>query len=483
MRTKSVIGNDRSGFPFSEPETRPRPENILTCYGAPFLKNWSELDKKYIWHPFTQMREWRSADTLVVERAEGNYLIDIEGRRYLDGVSSLWVNIHGHRKKEIDEAIIRQLNKIGHSTLLGLASVPSIELAERLVSITPAGLDRVFYSDSGSTAVEVALKIAFQYWQNLGFKEKKLFVTLSEAYHGDTIGSVSLGGIELFHSIFYPLLFNTLSIPTPFPYRYPDLTPEECRDKSLDQFRALAETRADEIAAVVVEPLVQGAAGMIVHPAGFLRGLQEICRQYGILLICDEVATGFGRTGKMFVCEHEGVCPDMMALAKGLSGGYLPLAATMVSETIYEAFLGEHTEYRTFFHGHSYTGNALACAAACACLEIFHTEGTLEALQSKITLLQQRLAEQILPMSHVGDIRQCGLMIGIELVEDKATRKPYPEERRMGARVTQNIRKYGVILRPLGDVIVMMPPLSIEQGQIEELVSATARSIREICGD
>lgn len=245
----------------------------------------------------------------------------------------------------------------------------------------------------------------------------------------------------------------------------------------------MAETRADEIAAVVVEPLVQGAAGMIVHPAGFLRGLQEICRQYGILLICDEVATGFGRTGKMFVCEHEGVCPDMMALAKGLSGGYLPLAATMVSETIYEAFLGEHTEYRTFFHGHSYTGNALACAAACVCLEIFHTEGTLEALQSKITLLQQRLAEQILPMSHVGDIRQCGLMIGIELVEDKATRKPYPEERRMGARVTQNIRKYGVILRPLGDVIVMMPPLSIEQGQIEELVSATARSTREICGD
>ncbi len=429
------------------------------------------------------MREWQSADPLVIERADGNYLIDTRGRRYLDGVSSLWVNIHGHRKNEIDEAIIRQLGNVAHSTLLGLASVPSIALAERLVSITPAGLDRVFYSDSGSTAVEVALKIAFQYWQNLGFKEKKLFVTLSEAYHGDTIGSVSLGGIELFHSIFYPLLFHTLSIPTPFPYRNPDLTLDECRDKSLAHFEELAKTRGNEIAAVVVEPLVQGAAGMIVHPTGFLRGLRDICRQHGILLICDEVATGFGRTGKMFACEHEEVCPDMMALAKGLSGGYLPLAATMVSQKIYEAFLGEYTEYRTFFHGHSYTGNALACAAAYACLEVFESERTLDGLQSKIALLRQRLAQEILPLSHVGDIRQCGLMIGIELVEDRTVRKPYPEDMRMGARVTQDVRKHGVILRPLGDVVVMMPPLSISEEQIEDLVSATARSIREMCGD
>jgi adenosylmethionine---8-amino-7-oxononanoate aminotransferase len=447
------------------------------------LKQWSELDRQYIWHPFTQMRQWERVEPLVIERAEGNYLIDTEGRKYLDGISSLWVNIHGHRKKEIDEAIIRQISKVAHSTLLGLASVPSIELAERLVRITPHGLDKVFYSDSGSTAVEVALKIAFQYWQNLGFREKKLFVTLSEAYHGDTIGSVSLGGMELFHSIFNPLLFHTLTIPTPFPYRYPDLTLEECRERSLDHFRKLAATRADEIAAVVVEPLVQGAAGMIVHPQGFLRGLQEICRDHGILLICDEVATGFGRTGKMFACEHEGVSPDMMTLAKGLSGGYLPLAATMVTEKIYEAFLGEQAEYRTFFHGHSYTGNALACAAACACLEIFEAERVLEALQSKIALLRKRLAEEILPLNHVGDIRQCGVMTGIELVEDRAARKPYPEDRQIGAQVTQNVRKYGLILRPLGNVIVMMPPLSIQEDQIEDLVSVTARSISEICGD
>ena len=446
------------------------------------MKNWAELDKKYIWHPFTQMEEWLQSDPLVIERADGNYLIDTEGRRYLDGVSSLWVNVHGHRKAEIDEAIIRQLGRVAHSTLLGLAAVPSIELAQRLVQAAPEGLNRVFYSDSGSTAVEVALKIAFQYWKNLGQENKRLFVTLSEAYHGDTIGSVSLGGIDLFHSIFHPLLFHTLTIPTPFPYRCPDLSPEECRDRSLNQFRALASDRADQIAALVVEPLVQGAAGMIVHPRGFLKGLEEICREHRILLICDEVATGFGRTGKMFACEHEGVQPDMMALAKGLSGGYLPLAATLVTDEIHRAFLGKHTEYKTFFHGHSYTGNALACAAACACLAVFEKEKVLENAQSKIASLARVLKEQVDPLPHVGQIRQCGFMIGIELVEDRVTRRPYPVELRMGAAVTQNVRKHGVILRPLGDVVVLMPPLSITDDQIRELVSATAKSIEEMCG-
>lgn len=462
----------------------PRAENGLhPSFEDYSVKNWPELDKKYIWHPFTQMEEWLQSQPLVIERAEGNFLIDTEGRRYLDGVSSLWVNVHGHRKEAIDLAIIMQLGKLAHSTLLGLAAVPSIELAEKLVAITPEGLNRVFYSDSGSTAVEVALKIAFQYWRNLGFEKKRLFATLSQAYHGDTIGSVSLGGIDLFHSIFHPLLFQTLTIPTPFPYRCHESTPEECRDKSLRNFRAMAEQRADEIAALVVEPLVQGAAGMIVHPAGFLKGLEEICREHGILLICDEVATGFGRTGKMFACEHEEVHPDMMALAKGLSGGYLPLAATLVTDEIYRAFLGPHTEYKTFFHGHSYTGNALACAAACACLDIFESENTLEAIQPKIGLLGERLAAEIEPLHHVGEIRQRGFMVGIELIEDTTLRTDYPPELRMGAQVAEHIRKYGVILRPLGDVVVLMPPLSISAEEIELLVSATARSIIETCGD
>jgi len=445
------------------------------------VKNWAELDKKYLWHPFTQMEEWIGSDPLVIERAEGNYLIDTQGRTYLDGVSSLWVNVHGHRKAEIDAAVRRQLDLVAHSTLLGLAGVPSIQLAEKLVRITPDGLERVFYSDSGSTAVEVGLKIAFQYWKNIGNEKKRLFVTLSNAYHGDTIGSVSLGSIDLFHTIFYPLLFHTITVPSPFPYRYPGSSPEECRDRSLDHFRAICEDRSDEIAALVVEPLVQGAAGMIVHPQGFLKGLESICRQHNILLVCDEVATGFGRTGKMFACEHEEVRPDIMALAKGLSGGYLPLAATMVTEAIHSAFLGGHTEYKTFFHGHSYTGNALACAAACACLDVFESEAVLESLQPKIALLTEKLSEEISCIPHVGEVRQCGFMVGIELVRDRSLRTPYPVEVRVGAQVCREIRKRGIILRPLGDVVVLMPPLSITDDEIRTLISDTAACITEVC--
>ncbi|MEJ2716862.1 MAG: adenosylmethionine--8-amino-7-oxononanoate transaminase, partial [Deltaproteobacteria bacterium] len=355
--------------------------------------------------------------------------------------------------------------------------------AGKIVEIAPEGLTRVFYSDSGSTAVEVAVKIAFQYWKNRGREKKTLFAALSEAYHGDTIGSVSVGGIDIFHAIFQPLLFRTLVVPTPFPYRCPGMTPEECRDRSLDHFRTMAESRAGEIAALIVEPKVQGAAGLIVHPEGFLKGLERICRDHEILLICDEVATGFGRTGTMFACEQEEVQPDIMAVAKGLSGGYLPLAATMVTDEVYEAFLGKYVDYKTFFHGHSYTGNALACAAACASLDLFEQENVLETCRPKIDLLARTLAEEIAPLAHVGEVRQCGFMIGIELAEDRQQRTAYPPELRMGARVTEHIRKYGVILRPLGDVVVIMPPLSITMEEIQTLIAATARSIAEVCGD
>jgi adenosylmethionine---8-amino-7-oxononanoate aminotransferase len=447
------------------------------------MKDWSALDKKYVWHPFTQMEEWLNTEPLVIERSEGNSLIDVHGKKYLDGVSSLWVNVHGHRNKEISDAIKSQLDKVAHSTLLGLAGTSSIELAEKLVKITPDGLNKVFYSDSGSTAVEVGLKIAFQYWRNIGRETKSMFVTLSNAYHGDTIGSVSLGGIDLFHSIFYPLLFHTLTVPSPFPYRYSGLSPEEARDRSLDHFRGICEDRQGEIAALVVEPLVQGAAGMIIHPKGFLKGLEDICREYDILLVCDEVATGFGRTGKMFACEHEEVCPDIMAVAKGLSGGYLPLAATLCTDKIYEAFLGEHMEYKTFFHGHSYTGNALACAAANASLDLFEKDAVIEKAQPKIALLADLLKSEIEPLEHVGDIRQCGFMVGIELVLDRALRTPYEPELRMGARVTQYTRELGVILRPLGDVVVLMPPLSITEDEIRYLVRSTAQAIAHICSE
>ncbi|MDD3472097.1 MAG: adenosylmethionine--8-amino-7-oxononanoate transaminase [Syntrophaceae bacterium] len=446
------------------------------------MRDWESLDKKYIWHPFTQMQDWLSSNNIVVKSGTGAWLIDTHGNRYLDGVSSLWVNVHGHNNCRLNDSIKSQLEKISHSTLLGLAGVPSIELAEKLVEITPEGLDKVFYSDSGSTAVEVALKVAFQYWKNLGRTEKKIFVGLDQAYHGDTIGSVSLGGIDLFHSIFNPLLFKKCAIPTPFPYEFPDLTPEEVKERCLDNFRKLVSERSHEIAALIVEPLVQGAAGMIVHPPGFLKALEQICRNHEILLICDEVATGFGKTGTMFACEREKVVPDIICLAKGLTGGYLPLAATLFTDQIFEAFLGPYSEYRTFFHGHSYTGNALACAAANGCIKIFEEDKVIEQIQPKIGLLSELLDERISPLVHVSDVRQCGFMVGIQLAQDRDKRTPYPLEKRTGALVTQNIRKHGVILRPLGDVVVIMPPLCITEDELEFLVSKTALSIMEICG-
>lgn len=444
--------------------------------------NWAELDARHIWHPFTQMKEWGDATPLVIEAAEGNWLIDTGGNRYLDGVSSLWVNLHGHGHPKINRAIKQQLDKIAHSTLLGLGGVPSIEFAHKLARVTPEGLDRVFYSDSGSTAVEVALKIAFQYWRNLGHDSKRLFVTLQDAYHGDTIGSVSVGHIDLFHKVFHPLLFQTVAIPSPWPYKNPELSPEQLKNRSLEVLENTAKERGHEIVAVVMEPTVQGAAGIVVHPEGFLKGVEQICRKYNMLLICDEVATGFGRTGKMFACEHEDVKPDLMALAKGISGGYLPLAATLSNDKVYEAFLADYAQYKHFFHGHSYTGNALACAAAIASLEIFEEEGTLEKARPKIERLSSLLDRKVKPLKHVGDVRQKGFMTGIELARDKTAREPYDPGERMAHKVCMDIRGRGVIIRNLGDVVILMPPLSISEDELDQLVTAVAESIEAVCG-
>jgi adenosylmethionine---8-amino-7-oxononanoate aminotransferase len=425
--------------------------------------NLADKDRRYVWHPFTQMSEW--TEPLVIAGADGNHLIDIDGRRYLDGVSSLWVNVHGHRRREIDDAVRAQLDKVAHSTLLGLASAPSIELAERLIAIAPPGLTKVFYSDSGSTAVEVALKIAFQYQKQRGRPEKQRFLKLSEAYHGDTLGAVSVGGMDLFHQIFHPLLFQTTLV--------------EARIEALE--RAFAEHH-HQLAALIIEPLVQGAAGMLLQPPGFIRAARDLCHAHDVLLICDEVATGFGRTGTMFACQQEDVSPDLLCLAKGISGGYLPLAATLATDAIYSTFLGNYSDKRTFFHGHTYTGNPLACAAAIASLDIFARERTLEQLQPKIERLRAQLHEQIAPLAHVLEVRQRGLMIGVELCRDRARREAYPFEDAIGARVCADLRKRGVILRPLGPVVVLMPPLSISDGEIDHLVSALRESIIEICG-
>ncbi len=435
-----------------------------------------EADKAYLWHPFTQMADWLSGQPVIIDRAAGFRLIDTAGRSYIDGVSSLWCNVHGHQVPDIDRAIAAQLGRVSHSTLLGLGQSRSIELAERLIGVAPAGLQKVFYSDSGATAVEIALKIAYQYWVNLGQRQKTKFIALGDSYHGDTIGSVSVGGMELFHGIYKPLLFETLFAPSPFPYRF-DGAAEQCAQASLDAMDNLLRQHEGQIAGIIVEPLVQGAAGIIVHPAGFLKGVEQLARRYGVLLIADEVATGLGRTGRMFACEHEDVHPDLMCIAKGITGGYLPLAATLATQEIFNAFLGKIDDFKTFYHGHTYTGNALACAAAIASLDLFAKNRILEVMPRKIDLIARTLQKaQSLP--YVGDVRQCGMMAGIELVADKKTKQPFEYGRAIGARLCAAMRPKGLMLRPLGNVIVLMPAPGMDEQTLQEMLSIVLDAIR-----
>jgi adenosylmethionine-8-amino-7-oxononanoate aminotransferase len=414
-----------------------------------------ELDRRHLWHPFTQQRDWCEEEPLVIERAEGTDLVDSEGRRYIDGVSSLWCNVHGHRHPLIDEAVREQLGRVAHSTTLGLTHPGAAELAARLVELAPPGLERVFYVDSGSGATEVALKMAFQYWQQRGGQHRRRtsFISLRGAYHGDTLGAVSVGGIDQFHAAYSPLLFR----------------PHQVEPGDMEQLERVLDFHAEETAAVIVEPLVQGAAGIRVHPPGYLHQLRELTERHGVLLICDEVATGFGRTGTMFACEQERVAPDFLCLGKGLSGGYLPLAATLTTERVYEGFLGAPEEGRTFFHGHTFTGNPLACAAALANLDAFEHEGTLVRLQPKIRLLGELLG-QVAKLPQVAEVRGRGFMAGVDLGE-------HDPALRLGHRVAIEARRRGVIVRPLGDVVVLMPPLAISKQDLQRLVHAVAASI------
>ncbi len=441
------------------------------------LRRW---DLAHVWHPFTQHAHWNRQEPLIIVAAEGDFLIDAEGHRYIDGVASLWCNVHGHRHPTIDRAVVDQLGQVAHSTLLGLASPPSIVLARRLVELAPLGLNRVFYSDDGATAVEAACKMSVAYWRHRGCTERAQFVGLRLAYHGDTLGAVSVGGIDLFHLIYKPLLFETHFAPSPYCYRC-DLgkEPGSCGLACAEAMGRLLEERSGSIAAVVIEPLVQCAAGMITAPRGYLRRIRQLCDTHDVLLIADEVATGFGRTGRMFACEHEAVSPDLLCVGKGITGGYLPLAATLATDRVYEAFLGPIDEGRTFYHGHTYTGNALGCRAAVASLRVFEEERTLEHLVGKIEILRAGL-EPLKAHPHVGEVRQCGMIVGIELVADRATRERFPYRWQIGAQVCRQARQYGVILRPLADVIVLFPPLSIAPENLEHLVSVTRRCIEEV---
>ncbi|MDI3462632.1 MAG: Adenosylmethionine-8-amino-7-oxononanoate aminotransferase [Nitrospira sp.] len=448
----------------------------------PSTRQLIDWDHRYLWHPFTQMQEWEQEEPLIIERGKGSYLIDTEGKKYLDGTSSIWVNLHGHRQPVLDHALKKQLDKIAHSTFLGLSNPPAIELARELIRIVPKGLTRVFYSDNGSTAVEIALKMAVQYWQQRRPEAgpKHTFLHLKLAYHGDTIGAVSVGNIDLFHSRFKPLLFSTLEAEPPYCYRCPfNLTYPSCRMACIDPIEQVLKNHHRELAGFIIEPLMQAAAGMIPQPAGYLKRIRELCTKYGVLLIADEVATGFGRTGSMFACEHEGVTPDLMAISKGLTGGYMPLAATLTTDEIYQGFLGAYDEFKTFFHGHSFTGNPLGCSVSLANLNIFKNKKTLARLQPKIRMMA-RLLEPLTGLPNVGDIRQQGFMVGIELVNDKQTKKPYPFEARVGHKVAMEARRRGLLLRPIGSVMILMPPLSTSLPELKRMVAILQASIETV---
>ena len=461
-------------------------------------KELESIDKAHIWHPFTQMREWAEEPSLMITEARDCFIKDIRGGWYLDGVSSLWVNIFGHRRKEIDQAIASQLGKVSHTTLLGLASEASVDLAQRLARLMDKcfpmsgghpmsggrALSRIFYSDNGSTAVEVALKMAFQYWSHKGQGKKRLFICLENGYHGDTLGAVSVGGVDIFHSAFRPLLFETLKAPSPYCYRCSlGLEFPGCGLACAEAVRKMLEARQDEIAALIMEPLVQAAGGMIIHPPGYLKKVRGLCRDYGVLFIADEVATGFGRTGRMFACEHEGVTPDIICLSKGITGGYLPLAATITNDEVYGAFLGGYEELKTFFHGHSYTGNPLACAAASAALDIFEKEKILEDAALKADLLARELKDlEGLDSggAGAGEAKNLGLMGRIEIVREKGTRMPYAWEERIGWRVAKKALERGLFIRPLGNVIVIMPPLVISPENLKRMTDVIRESIEAI---
>ncbi len=452
----------------------------------------ADLDRDFVWHPFTQMRDWNaSAHTpIVIVWGRGALLKAEDGREYLDGNSSIWTNLHGHRRPEIDQAIRDQLDRIAHSSFLGLTNDVAAKLARELVTITGLQDAKVFFSDDGSTAMEAALKMVYQARIQRGEKKRTTFISLASGYHGDTVGAMSAGHSPIFHAAYKPLLFETREVMSPACYRCPHNRAEpvrgtdaraarKCQWECLGELTAALDDLGEAASAFVLEPRVQGAAGMTMHPIGYLEKAAQACRERGVWLVLDEVMTGFGRTGTMFAFQQEKVTPDLVALAKGLTGGYLPVAATLASREIFDAFLGDYAELKTFFHGHSYTGNALGCAAALANLKIFETENTLE----KNAALEQTLARNIAKFwdhPNVGDVRQEGLIAAIEIVRDFPTRQSFPFADRLGHRICEAARAHGLLTRPVGDVLILMPPYCATESQIAEMVEALWLGLNEI---
>lgn len=443
---------------------------------------WIEKDLKYVWHPDTQHKQYEGENykPTLIEKGEGIYVYDADGNKYIDAVASWWVNTLGHSVPRLNKVLTEQANKIEHILLADFTHKPAIELAERLIKLAGEPFSKVFYSDDGSTAVEVAIKMAYQYWYQKGQPQKKYFVSMTDSYHGDTLGSVSVGGIDIYKEVFNPLVFETLKVCAPYCYRCPKgCKQNECNIECLKDVVKLFKERHDEIAAIIVEPLVQGAAGMRVYPADYLNRLRILCDEYDILLIDDEVAMAFGRTGKYFAFEHAGIKPDIFCVAKGITAGYVPLAATIATDKIYSAFYDDFDKLKTFYHGHSFTGNPIACAVAVETLKIMEEAKIIDNLPFKAEVFKKSL-EKFKNLKHVGDIRHIGMIGAVELVKDKNTKEPYAFTERIGHKVFLQAMKMGAILRPIGNVIYFMPPLIITEEEIEKLTEIAYTAIKNV---
>jgi len=443
------------------------------------MDKWIKKDLKYIWHPYTQMKDCQKFPPILIEKAKGIKLYDNKGNCYYDTISSWWCNIHGHSHPKINKAIKRQLNSFEHVLFAGFTHKPAIELAEKLVAITPKGLTKVFFSDNGSTAVEVALKMSFQYWQNIGKKKKTKFLSLDSGYHGDTIGAMSVSGVDLFNKVFSPLFFKSFKAPSPYCYRCPvGRDKSTCNIECANSLEAILKKKSKEIAALILEPLVMAAGGMIIYPSNYLKKAAWLAKKYNIHLILDEVASGFGRTGKMFACEHAKVKPDFICLSKGITSGYLPFAATLTTGKIYSAFYADYQKRKTFYHGHTYTANPISCAAALASLKVYKQENTLVNINKLIPVFHKRL-ETFRDLPLVGDVRSIGMIGAIELVKNKRTKKPFSLKERIGLKVYKKGLEEGLILRPLGSIVYLYLPLSITASQLDTVLNKTFKVLKE----
>lgn len=444
------------------------------------LYDLQQKDLKYIWHPCSQMKDYEEFPPIIVERGEGAYIFDATGKRYLDAVSSWWVNLFGHCNKRINDAVKRQLDSLEHVIFANFSHKPAIELAEKIVKITPQGLNKVFFADNGSSAVEIALKLSFQYHQQTGSCDKKRFIALSDAYHGETLGALSVGDLDLYSKIYKPLMIDTLKVSGPDCYRCKyGAERTSCRAECFGQMQKAIEENHNEVCAVIIEPIVQAAAGMKLYSPQYLIKLREICSRYNIHLIADEIAVGFGRTGKMFACEHAGISPDIMCLSKGLTAGYMPLSLVVTTDGIYSAFYSDYTELKAFMHSHSYTGNPLACAAALESLRIFDEEDVLNVNKVKSELINKLTEPLVNAHPYVGEFRQIGMIAALELVENKETKKTFDWEKRVGYNIYRIALKKGLLLRPLGNVLYFMPPYIINENDTEFMITKAIEAINE----